>query len=464
MTPGRALVMGLGSFGGGEGAVRHLAARGYAVTVTDLRPAAALEEPLERLGDLELTWTLGEHRPEDFEAAELVCVNPAVAPSSPWVRRARRGGARITSEIELFLEAVEARLFCISGTQGKSSTSHILAQLLEASGFRVHLGGNIGGSLLPRLGEIAADDVCVLELSSYQLEALSPTLVETLRGVEAVCLTNVLADHLERHGSLEAYAGAKRRLFELANEDTHVLFPADDPRIGGWATRGIAVPFSARPVAEGSSGGLRLQLADGAFRRRCGELDEDLGSVAKLPLRGRFQEQNTLCALGMARRAGASPEALRTAVPLLHGLPHRMEDLGVRGGRRIYDNAVSTTPDSTIAALRELDRGATLLVGGKKKDLPFDELAHLAAAKEALCIAFGAAREALAGELVPRGVRVLEARDVEEALALALEHTPEGGEILFSPACASFDAYPNFQARAKALRAALPPPDEGASR
>jgi len=457
--------MGLGSFGGGEGAVRHLVARGFQVTVTDLRPAAALEESMGRLGDLELTWTLGEHRPEDFDEAELVCVNPAVPPSSPWVRRARRRGARISSEIELFLEAVEARLFCISGTQGKSSTAHVLAQLLEASGFRVHLGGNIGGSLLPRLAEIGTDDVCVLELSSYQLEALGTTLLDSVRGVEAVCLTNVLADHLEHHGSLEAYASAKRRLFQLAKGDTHVLFPAEDRRIGGWETRGIRVPFSAsaRPLPEGgeNTGGLRLHLADGAFHRWHAGTDEILGSIEALPLLGRFQELNVLCALGMARRAGAAPEALGAAVPLLRGLPHRMEDLGIRAGRRIYDNAVSTTPDSTIAALRELDRGATLVLGGKKKDLPFDELAHLAAAKEALCIAFGAAREALAKELAPRGVRVMAAPGVEEALALALEHTPEGGEILFSPACASFDAYPNFRARAEALRAALPHRDEG---
>ena len=441
--------MGLGSFGGGRGAARHLARLGYDVTVTDLRSAEALEPELRELADLELHWALGEHRPEDFRDLELLCVNPAIAPGHRLVEGARAGGARITSEIELFLEAVDARLFCITGTQGKSSTAHVLSQLLEAAGVRVHLGGNIGGSLLPRLGTIGPGDACVLELSSYQLEALaSPP--PRLRRVESVCVTNVLADHLERHGSLDAYARAKRRILELGDTSSLAFLPAGDRRIDAWTPRGRRVSFGERAGAE-------LSILEGGFR--FGE--ETLGNVEELRLPGRFQRWNVLCALGMARAAGVAPETLCAAVPDLRGLPHRMEDLGRRRGRRVVDNAVSTTPDSTFAALRELGPGTTLLVGGRRKELPFDELAHLAAAKEAFCVCFGESGDGLLEEFTSRGARGRRAATVEEACELAFEHTSPEGCILFSPACASFDAYPNFRARALAFRDALPPEDGG---
>jgi len=451
----RALVMGLGSFGGGEGAVRHLCARGFEVTVTDLRPAATLRAEMEQLGDLELAWVLGEHRAEDFERTDLLCVNPAVAPDHPLLVRARSKGTRITSEIELFLESVHARLYCISGTQGKSSTAHLLAQLLEGTGFSVHLGGNIGGSLLPELDRIKPEDICVLELSSYQLEALSDHLSgSTLRRIEAVCLTNVLADHLERHGSLEAYALAKQRILQLGDEDSFALVPADDRRVSAWPTRGQRIRFADRPLSPSadSDQGQALFLSAGAFRWN----DEVLGFTKDLSLPGRFQQLNALCALGMARLAGATPGDLQQAVSSLRGLPYRMEELGFHRGRRIIDNSVSTTPDSTCAALRELSSGTCLMVGGRRKELAFDELANLAAAKEVVCVAFGEARESLARDFAKRGCRTFTGASVEDAVELAFEHTPPEGCILFSPACASFDAFPNFRARAEAFRNALP--------
>jgi UDP-N-acetylmuramoylalanine--D-glutamate ligase len=447
------LVMGLGSFGGGVGAARYLARLGARVLVTDLRSERELAPALERLAGLGVRTALDGHRPRDFATAELVVANPAVKPDDPLLGAARRAGARVTSEIELFLEAVAGRVACVTGTQGKSSTSHMLAALLGAAGIRAHLGGNIGGSLLESLDQIGADDVVVLELSSYQLEALADASVLRARA-EAVAIVNVLLDHLERHKTAAAYRAAKLRILDLVEPGGVALLPGWDPKLQGpHAPPWRRVSFWRRGQA-----GPGLSIAAGAFT-----LDgEELGRTADLSLPGEFQQENALVALGMARCLGATRERLAAAIGALRGLSHRLEDLGWRAGRRVRDNGVSTTPDSTVSALDALPLGVTLLCGGKRKDLPLDELVTRAREREVLAICFGEAGPSLAGSFSLGGVRALAVAGLEDAVAQAFERTPRGGEVLFSPACASFDAYLNFEQRARAFRAALPaldPPD-----
>lgn len=439
----RALVMGLGSFGGGAGAVRYLAELGARVTATDRRDAAGLAATLASLADLDVEYVLGQHRAQDFERAELVVVNPSVRPDDPLLACARAAGAELTSEIELFLEAVRARVVAITGTQGKSSTTHLTHGLLAGAGRRVHLGGNIGGSLLPSLARIAADDFVVLELSSYQLEALNARAGAAR--LEAVAVVNILQDHLERHGTVEAYAAAKRRILELLRPGGTAILPADDARFADWTVAGEVLRFSTRATGSG------LHLASDGFRLG----HELLAPLAALQLPGEFQRANALVALGLARRLGCSPAELASALPTLRGLEHRLQDLGQFRGRRVIDNAVSTTPDSTISALEALPPGTVLLLGGKAKRLGLEELVAVARRRVALAIAFGEAAPAFAGALRAGGVDVRETPGVRAAVELALELAPAGSTVLFSPAGSSFDAYANFQERARDFRAAL---------
>lgn len=422
-----ATVMGLGLFGGGLAAARWLIEQGARVTVTDLRDADTLRPAVAELAGLDVRLVLGEHRAEDFEGAALVIANPAVPPDNAWLERARAAGAVVTSEVELFLRTTRARLALVTGTHGKSSTTHTLAQLLERSGVPARAGGNIGAPLLGSAP--GADEVCVVELSSYQLESL-PNPCAPLARAEVCAVTALAADHLERHGTLAAYAAAKARIAELCPS---VLLPA------GVDVAGL----EGRRFGPGAP----LRIEAGAFR----DGDVLLGSCADVPLPGDFQLENTLLALGMAHALGAEPERLAAALPHLTGLPHRLEDLGEVDGRRVVDNGVSTTPDSTVSALASIDVPCTLLVGGQPKQGL--SLAPLAEARGgARVVAFGAAGPELAAALGD-GVEVV--ATVEEAAALGLERTPPGGTLLFSPACASFDAYPNFRARALAFRAAL---------
>lgn len=455
---GRAVtVMGLGLFQGGTTVARFLARHGARVTATDLRSERELAPALAELAGLGVRFVLGEHRAEDFTDATLVVANPAVAPSNAFLAAARASNVPITSETALFLELCPARIAAITGTQGKSSTCNTLAQLLNASDVPCHLGGNIGRSLLDAAESMSADDVVVLEMSSYQLEAL-PARLMGVNGpprVEVACIVNVLADHLERHGTLEAYAAAKQRILELpAAVGGRALLSAEDPRTAGWNVPGVTrVDVFATRLSDTG-----LNVRDGRYRWH----REVLGHVADLKLPGGFQRANTLMALGMAHFLGASPARLAAALPQLTALPHRLEDLGVRRGVRVVDNGVSTTPDSTLAVFGSLAPGFTLLVGGKAKNLPLDEL--LAASRGCVrrVVTFGSAAAMLADAYRGAGFEAHAVETVEQAVEAAFTRLAPGEELLFSPACASFDQYLNFQERALAFRKALPPRDSEA--
>ena len=436
----RVTVMGLGLFGGGVAAARFAARRGAQVTVTDLRDAATLAPALRELEDLGHTQVLGEHREQDFAEADLVIVNPAVPPTAPMLEIARSGGVRLTSEVALFLDECPCPVIAVSGTQGKSSTTSFLAQLLAAGGRRVHLGGNIGRPLLAELDRIGPEDLVALELSSYQLEALPDewSLRREDSPVAGAALVNVLSDHLERHGTREAYARAKLRLAELLRPGSPLLLPADP----------LPVPFEAPADLEVRRvPGEELRIADGSFQLR----GASLGRVEDSPFRASFELHDLLLALGLAAELGIDPEALAGALPRLRGLPHRLDRVGELDGRPLWDNGVSTTPDSTVSALEALEPGAVVLLGGQVKDLDTSSLLRTLREREARAVVFGRARLSWVEPLRESGIEVESAEGPCQALDLARKLP--GTAVLFSPGAASFDAYPNFRARAEELLA-----------
>ena len=442
------LVMGLGSFGGGLGATRFLLQAGASVTVTDLRSRHELQEGLAGLAGLDVELVLGEHRLEDFKRADLVVANPAVAPTNKYLEAARKAGATIRSEVELFLERCPARLVAVTGTQGKSSTCSLLAQLLGQTGFRVHLGGNIGGSLLSELETMRPDDVCVLELSSYQLDALgdaTPDRATRLAGcAELVAITNILSDHIERHGTREAYAQAKLRIFDLLDgRGCAIVSEQSLALLDGTLPKSRITQF-------GGTGELRIEA--GQFR--LGEAN--LGEVSELPLPGDFQIENALIALGVAAKLGARAEDLYRVIPGLAGLSHRLQNLGQVRGRRIWDNGVSTTPDSTASALVSIDGSCVLLCGGSyKATLPLDVMVEAARERVHCAVTFGADAGVLTEAFRAAGIASRETATLSEAVEAAFEEARAEDDLLFSPACASFDAYRNFQERALEFRRLL---------
>ncbi|MFT7670185.1 MAG: UDP-N-acetylmuramoylalanine--D-glutamate ligase [Planctomycetota bacterium] len=436
----RVTVMGLGLFGGGAAVARYLAEAGAQVTVTDLRDERLLEPALKTLLGLDLEFVLGRHRPRDFIACDLVVANPAIAPDNPHLQNSLRAGIPVTSEIALFLDACPARVAAITGTQGKSSTTSFLAQLLTATGHTTHLGGNIGRSLLADLPSMSETDICALELSSYQLEELPEHMrrARTDSVIEVAAIVNILEDHLERHGNRAEYARAKLRLFEVLRPGGTMIMPA----------KHLPVEFNAPEDTKLLvPGGTILRIEDGEFRLA----SDGLGRTDCVPMRAPFQIENLLVALGLAALLGAQTKDLAAALSGLQGLPHRLDLVGELEGRPLWDNGVSTTPDSTISAIQALPPGAVVLLGGRTKPLDLAPLLTTLSNRDASVVLFGSARETWAEPLSSAGIDTLQAVGPEEALELAL--SVDASSILFSPACSSFDAYPNFEVRARSFLA-----------
>lgn len=469
----RATVMGLGLFGGGVGAARFLIEAGARVTVTDKRSREQLAPSLAALEGLAYRGVFGHHDRADFEDCDLVVANPAVPPGAELLELARRSGARVTSEIGLFLERSPASWIAVTGTQGKSSTATFAATLAAAtlarviqagviqgaereapSAPRVVLGGNIGGSLLARLpgrevpDGLTSEDRVVLELSSYQLELLRRETLRPARSPAAVAITNVSADHLDRHGSIEAYLDLKRSIAELGDRRSAVIVPAGDARLAEH-------DYGGRPLLRVSTdSAAELTVRGTTFQLR----SEPLGRVDELRVPGSFQQLNVLFALGLVCAAGWSRPGdprLAAAIGELRAPEHRLQDLGQRRGHRVWDNAVATTPLATLVALRSLPGACVCLLGGRDKGLDWAPLALELAARRARAVVFGADRAGIAERLASAGVPCTLTEDVPSAVRAAWAQLGPSEPLLFSPGCASFDAYRNFAERAAAFRAAL---------
>jgi UDP-N-acetylmuramoylalanine--D-glutamate ligase len=447
-SPGRVTVQGLGHFGGGAGVARFLAREGWQVTVTDLQTEEELCNSIASLADVDVRFVLGRHDEDDFTDTDLVVANPAVNPNNKHLAAARSAGVRVVSEVGLFLDRAPGCVVAVTGTQGKSSTAHFLYQLLVDAKLPTRLGGNIGGSLLDELQAMTAEETCVVELSSYQLEGLAEEVTGT--PLDLAIITNLREDHLERHGTAEAYHAAKLGIAQLLSEGAPLLMGA-----GVIDRARTLAPEDTERVDLYETGAL-LRLESESFSLRSDVLG-DVSDAKHLP---EFQRENLLLALGAARLLGAPASLLAASIPTLSGLSHRLEDLGELRGRHVYDNGVSTTPDSTEAALEALPTGVTLLAGGQAKALSIDGLVRAAKLRARQVVLFGACAKEWAHAFRESGTKCEVVETVADAVEVAWSETERGDAVLFSPAAASFDAYKNFRSRAMDFRRCLTPQGE----
>ncbi len=435
--------MGLGHFGGGVAAARWLAGQGARVTVTDLADEHVLADSLAQLADLPIAaYHLGGHREDDFRSADAVVVNPAVRPGNPYVEIARNAGAQITTEIEMFIRACPARIVGVTGSNGKSTTAAMTAAILgkgvrtlfpERPGqptvgarcfaqkssdpfSRVWLGGNLGGSLLERLGEIGPDDWAVLELSSFQLWYMDPR--SPMPHVAVV--TNFTPNHLDWHGRVEDYAAAKQRILTGQTPEDFAVLNTIDPEVASWGAlvRGQQVPLW--PDAK----------------------------IPALRVPGEHNRINAACAAATAMAAGCDEEAIRRGLEGFAALPQRLELVAVAGGRRFYNDSSATTPESTAAALRSLQGRVWLLAGGRNKGLDFRGLFDAIAHRACGAAFFGSVRDLLRSGVTGRSGGFCAAfQGMAGALAWCWEHSRPGDAILLSPGCSSQDQFQNFRQR-----------------
>jgi UDP-N-acetylmuramoylalanine--D-glutamate ligase len=410
--------MGLGHFGGGASAARWLARRGAHVTVTDWADETTLADSLATLADARIDrFHLGGHREADFRDADLVVVNPAVRPDSPFLEIARAAGVRLTSEIELFLEACPARLIGVTGSNGKSTTAAMTAAILQAAGRTAWLGGNIGVGLLDQLERIARHDWVVLELSSFQLAHLG----DGVRMPEVAVVTNCSPNHLHWHDGYPHYKAAKQRLLTGQKPDDLAVVNTLDPEAGSWSPLVRAKRLSLVPESE----------------------------IPPLRVPGAHNRANAVCAATAALGVGCPADAVRRALASFSTLPHRLELVAAIAGRRVYDDSSSTTPESTIAALDALEGPTWLLVGGSDKGIDFSGLIEAIAQNAHGAAFYGAVGEKLYLQQVAHASdsRSTVCQTIDEALRWCWRHSRPGDSIVLSPACSSHDQFQNFQKR-----------------
>lgn len=455
----RVTVMGLGRFGGGVGAVNFLLKRGAKVTLTDLLPADELADPLAQVESAALAkLRLGGHDEADFREADVVVVNPAVPRSHPLLQVARNAGAALTSEMSLFWQCRKGPVVGVTGSNGKSTTAALIHSILNAAGWNAHLGGNIGGSLLPLVDEIRRCEWSVLELSSFQLHDLD----RLPSSPEVAVVTNFTPNHLDWHGDVEEYRRAKQAILRWQPPDGVCVLNADDPEVSTWCHHGWCYFFGRNDAG-----------APGVYLRRVrpGECDpnspqsegESLlirsksGEETAIPvwtglrLPGKHNLQNATAAAATALALDVPLAAIERGLQNFEPLPHRLQFVGEWEGRRFYNDSLATTPESTIAALNAFAEPIVLLAGGSDKGIDLSGMAMQIASKTKAVALMGETAEQLGmlieGERLSNGPATRECDDFDEAFCWAARQSAPGDVVLLSPGCASYDWFRNFADR-----------------
>lgn len=432
----RVTVLGLGRFGGGVGAVRFLSRCGALVTVVDRASREELRDSVQALADVTVhRWVFGDDASP--AEADLVVVNPAIRPGHPALERARDSGLRVTTEVELYCRFSRARLIGVTGSNGKSTTAAMIAHILSADGQSVHCGGNFGGSLLDLLTDQHDRSVVVAELSSFQLARLSPESLQLDVGV----VTGFAPNHLDWHTSLEDYRRCKQTLVHSVRPAGVSVLP-DAAEFNEWAAQGSVLRFGEDAGEDG------VFFSDGTivFRRNEAEVAMRPWSL-RVP--GQHNRVNALAASAAAWAADVAPEDIGRALASFAGLPHRLERVGEHNGVTYINDSNSTTPESTIAALRSYRTGIVLIAGGADKGLDLSEMADEAAERVRAVQWMGSTADALAARALCRNPAIQQAchASLEPAFQAAVDVSEPGDIVILSPGCASFGQYANFRER-----------------
>ena len=482
-------MLGLGVLSGGVASARYFAARGADVTVTDLQPAEALRKSIDALDPWPVRYVLGAHREEDITGADLVVVGPAVRDDSPYLRLARDRGVPLTTEMNLVFETCRRPIIGITGSNGKTTTTRLVGALHQAVDPETLVGGNIGRAVLNELedsggaaspggavdgqvevaesGEASTGSPVILELSSFQLHRLA--WIRRSPGLAVV--TNLSPNHLDWHGTYDAYEEAKRHIVHYQSPEDVVVLNADDERLRKWASfcPGRVAWFSREgPVETG------CYVRDGQVVFRDGAREHAICPVDALRLPGPHNLANLLAAVTAACLGGIPPSVIRSTVEAFRGVEHRLEEVAVIDGVGYYNDSACTTPASTVTALRAFDAPVVLIAGGYDKGTAFDDMAEelvrraravvlIGATADAIETAIGKAGGAGTADADPAVTKpdvakppvIARAETLDDAVRKSAGLARPGDVVVLSPACASYDMFTNFEERGQRFKEAV---------
>lgn len=424
--------------------IRLLLKNGISVTACDKNERESFGGTIEELEQLGACVRLGESYLEDLTGFDLIFRTPGLRPDHPALERARANGAEITSEMEVFFLVCPAKLVAVTGSDGKTTTTTIIAGLLKAAGFRTFVGGNIGRPLLADVFEMTEEDVAVLELSSFQLMTMN-------RSPHIAVVTNLTPNHLDVHTSMTEYVDAKRNIYRHQTAADRVVLNWDNAITRSFAedARGDVTFFS------------RLESGDvGVTLRGDGVIwsgDRPILSAKDILIPGVHNIENYMAAIAAVE--GLVPdEVIREYAKTFGGVEHRIELVCERNGVRYYNDSIASSPARTIAGLRSFPQKVILIAGGYDKKIPYDDLGVEIAERVKALILTGDTSEKIktatknAPNYASAKPEILEAANLRDAVQAAYNAAQPGDVVLLSPASASFDQFRNFMQRGEAFK------------
>lgn len=434
---------------------RYLAAKGAKVILTDAREASEFSTLAAQLEGSGIELVLGAHPESLLDGTSLLCLSGGVDPASPFVRLAAQRGIELSNDSQLFLEVCPCPSIGITGSAGKSTTTALVGKMAAASfsmkgqQHRAWTGGNLGNPLIEVLDQIQADDLVVMELSSFQLELMrnSPNIAAIL---------NITPNHLDRHHTMAAYTQAKAQILLHQHQEDLAVLNRDD--VGSWALtenlRSDLISFGfSKP--EGRANGTYLK--DEHIWLQIGRENLKMLPADWVLLRGRHNLANVLAACAIAAGASLPLPAIQTAIESFTGVPHRLELVREHNGVTWYNDSIATAPERVLAAIDSFKEPLILLLGGRDKNLPWDKLARVLRARVNRVILFGEAAELIAEAIGPRQrgqnlASVVKCNTLQEAIKTAAAQAVSGDIVLLSPGCTSYDAFKDFEERGEAYR------------
>ena len=425
-----------------------LVSKGAKVALCDRKTREQLGETADWLESLGVQLKLGPDYLDRLDG-EIIFRSPGMKYLTPQLTAARRRGQVVTSELEVFLELCPCPVYGVTGSDGKTTTTTLIAEMLEKQGFTVHKGGNIGRALLPILEQVSPDDRAVVELSSFQLISMRSS-------PKVAVVTNVAPNHLDVHKDMAEYIDAKKNIFAHQTGFSRTVLNLDNEITAsfGELTRGETFFFTRRKKPE-----------QGAFLGEDGTLtmvyrgeEIPILPMGEIRIPGLHNVENYLAAIS-AVWGEVSPEVICQVARTFGGVEHRIEFVRELCGVKWYNDSIATSPTRAIAGLNAFDQKMIILAGGYDKKIPFEPLAPVMVEKVKLLILTGvtdpkieAAVRACPG-FAASGMEIRHAKDLAEAVAIAHREAKAGDVVSLSPACASFDSYPNFEERGKHFKA-----------
>ncbi len=471
-------VLILGAARQGQSLARWLTRHGARVTLNDLRPLDDMRAAQASLADVDVEWVLGGHPLELLDRVDLVCPSGGIPLTLPIVAEAMQRGIPFSNDTQIFLEAAPCKTIGITGSAGKTTTTTLVGEMAKLameekrkeergknsangnSSFILHpssfIGGNIGDPLINYVDDMQPDDLAVLEISSFQLDQMT-------RSPNIAAVLNVTPNHLDRHGTMEAYIAAKARLLDFQSAQDIAVLGRDDA--GSWGLRGRVkgklFAFSLHSLEEELDGAYledpsaSLRAGDGLLALRDGFAYTPLLLREKIPLRGDHNVSNVLAAFAIGHAAGFPLDAMLNAVEDFRGVAHRLEFVRELRGVRWYNDSIATAPERTMAAIRSFEEPIVLLLGGRDKNLPWNDLAALAHQRVDHVVLFGEAAQKIETALSPRSGKTrtqVRCGGLRQAVEKAAEVAESGDVVLLSPGGTSFDEFKDFAERGEKFK------------